>query len=66
MTRRVSLRLRRLLVAEEQQLLQQLEESKETTLERQVKMRERAKNLKDQRERERLQLVSDKMDQLFT
>lgn len=66
MTRRVSLRLRRLLVAEEQQLLQQLEESKETTLERQVKMRERAKTLKDQRERERLQLVSDKMDQLFT
>ncbi|PWA24044.1 hypothetical protein CCH79_00019107 [Gambusia affinis] len=58
-------RLRQLLVEEEQQLLQQLEESKETTLERQVKMRERAKSLKDQRERERLQLVSDKMDQLF-
>lgn len=65
MTRLVSLRLRQLLVEEEQQLLQQLEESKETTLERQVKMRERAKSLKDQRERERLQLVSDKMDQLF-
>jgi hypothetical protein len=40
-------------------------EAEETTLERQAKMRERAKMLKDQREQERLKLVQEKYDQQF-
>lgn len=51
--------------AEEQQLLQEVEEKKETTVERQAKMREKAKVLRERRESERQQLVSDKLDQLF-
>ncbi|GLD56863.1 deoxyribonuclease-2-beta-like protein, partial [Lates japonicus] len=58
-------RLRELLEAEEQQLLQEVEEKKETTVERQAKMREKAKVLRERRESERQQLVSDKLDQLF-
>lgn len=58
-------RLRALLEAEEQQLLQEMEEKKETSVERQAKMRERAKTLRDRRERDREQLVSDKLEQLF-
>lgn len=61
----VHLRLRELLEAEEQQLLQEVEEKKETTVERQAKMREKAKVLRERRESERQQLVSDKLDQLF-
>lgn len=58
-------RLRTLLEEEEQQLLQELEEAKETTVERQAKMREKAKALRMRRESERQQLVSDKQEQLF-
>lgn len=58
-------RLRALLEEEEQQLLQEMEEKKETSMERQAKMRERAKTLRDRRERDREQLVSDKLEQLF-
>ncbi|MEQ2162136.1 hypothetical protein GOODEAATRI_016700 [Goodea atripinnis] len=58
-------RLRQLLEAEEKQLLQELEEMKETTVERLAKMRERAKVLKEKRESERIRLVSEKLDQLF-
>ena len=36
---------------------------KETVLERQARMRERAKSLKDKREAERLNLVEKKLDQ---
>ncbi|XP_034402788.1 cilia- and flagella-associated protein 53 isoform X2 [Cyclopterus lumpus] len=58
-------RLRVLLEVEEQQLLQEMEEKEETSVERQAKMRERAKTLKGERERVRQQLVSEKLDQLF-
>lgn len=50
---------------EEQQFLQEMEEKKETTLERQAKMREKAKVLRDKRESERQQLVSEKLEQQF-
>uniref|UniRef100_A0A0B6ZEC7 Trichohyalin-plectin-homology domain-containing protein n=1 Tax=Arion vulgaris TaxID=1028688 RepID=A0A0B6ZEC7_9EUPU len=42
-----------------------MEEQKETLLERQAKMRERAKFLKDKRESERLAFVQEKYDQQF-
>ncbi|KAK9532096.1 hypothetical protein VZT92_009499 [Zoarces viviparus] len=58
-------RLRVLLETEEQQLLQEMEENMETSVERLAKMRERAKTLRDKRETERQQLVSDKLEQLF-
>ncbi|XP_044029482.1 cilia- and flagella-associated protein 53 [Siniperca chuatsi] len=58
-------RLRVLLEAEEQQLLQEMEEKVETSVERQAKMRERAKALRERRETDRQQLVSDKLEQLF-
>ncbi|CAK6980852.1 deoxyribonuclease-2-beta-like [Scomber scombrus] len=58
-------RLRGVLETEEQQLLQEMEEKKETSVERQAKMRQRARALRDRRETERQQLVSEKLDQLF-
>ena len=42
-----------------------MEESEETVIERQAKMRERAKFLKDKRESERLSVVQEKYDQQF-
>ena len=45
-----------------------LEESdamQETMLERQAKMRERARSMKDRREAERLEVVQQKYDQQF-
>lgn len=42
-----------------------MEAKEETTLERQAKMRERAKFLKEKREAERLELVQEKLDRLF-
>ncbi|XP_031165379.2 cilia- and flagella-associated protein 53 isoform X2 [Sander lucioperca] len=58
-------RLRVLLEEEEQQLLQEMEEKMETSVERQAKMRERAKALRERRETDRQKMVSEKMDQLF-
>ncbi|KAG7219023.1 hypothetical protein INR49_005923 [Caranx melampygus] len=58
-------RLAELLEAEELQLLQELEEAKETMVERQARMRDRARGLRERRERERQQLVAHKMEQLF-
>uniref|UniRef100_A0AAQ4QXH9 Cilia- and flagella-associated protein 53 n=1 Tax=Gasterosteus aculeatus aculeatus TaxID=481459 RepID=A0AAQ4QXH9_GASAC len=58
-------RLRVLLETEEQQLQQEMEEMKETSLEKQAKMRGRAKALREERERERRQLVSHKLEQQF-
>ena len=40
-----------------------MEAKEETTLERQAKMRERAKQLKDKREAERLEIVQQKLDE---
>ncbi|XP_072166700.1 cilia- and flagella-associated protein 53-like [Diadema setosum] len=56
-------RLRELLAAEEVAYLAEMEASQETLLERQAKMRERAKFLKEKREKERLQIVAEKLDQ---
>ena len=50
---------------EEQQYLLEMEQKEETTIERQAKMRERARALKDRRESERLQFVQEKYDQQF-
>jgi len=56
-------RLRDLLAAEEASYLEEMEASQETMLERQAKMRERAKFLKEKREKERLEIVAEKLDQ---
>ncbi|XP_051960807.1 cilia- and flagella-associated protein 53 [Xyrauchen texanus] len=58
-------RLRELLESEEQDLFKEMEAKKETVLERQAKMRERAKTLRERRESERKRIVTDKLDQLF-
>lgn len=58
-------RLRKILEAEEQQYLQEIEARKETSLQRQEKMKEYIKALRERREKERQQLVSDKLEQLF-
>lgn len=56
-------RLRSLLQSEEEQYMQEMASKQETVLERQARMRERAKSLKDKREMERLNLVEKKLDQ---
>jgi hypothetical protein len=56
-------RLRHLLQEEEQQYLSEIGEKQETILERQAKMRERAKYLKEKRESERRALVEEKLEQ---
>lgn len=56
-------RLRNLLAAEEKEYLEEIAASEETMLERQAKMREKAKTLRDKREAERLALVEQKLDQ---
>ena len=56
-------RLRGLLQLEEEQYLQEISSKQETVLERQAKMRERARMLKERRESERLALVEKKLDQ---
>ncbi|XP_033120667.1 cilia- and flagella-associated protein 53-like [Anneissia japonica] len=56
-------RLRELLATEERQYIAEMEASQETILERQAKMRTRAKFLKEKRETERLQVVAEKLDQ---
>ncbi|CAL9682492.1 unnamed protein product [Knipowitschia caucasica] len=58
-------RLRIMLETEEQELLKETEERRETPLERQAKMKERARVLRDIRETQRQQIVSEKMEQLF-
>ena len=58
-------RLREMLRQEEKEYLAAMEAAEETTLERQAKMRERARSLKEKREQERLQFVQDKYDQQF-
>lgn len=58
-------RLRKLLETEEQQYLQEIEARKETSLQRQEKMKEYIQALRERREKERQQLVSDKLEQLF-
>ena len=56
-------KLREMLLEEERSYIQEMEDMEETTLERQAKMRERAKQLKEKRELERQELVAKKLDQ---
>ena len=56
-------RLRQLLAEEEQQYIVEMANKEETVLERQAKMRERAKQLKEKRESERLAFVEEKLEQ---
>ncbi|KAM6905341.1 cilia- and flagella-associated protein 53-like [Xenentodon cancila] len=58
-------RLRQLLEGEEQQLLQEIEQTKETEMERNTRMRERVQILRERKENDRQRLVSSKMEQLF-
>lgn len=58
-------KLRELLANEEACLIQEMEDTQETVIERQAKMRERAKFLKDKRESERLMTVQEKYDLQF-
>ncbi|KAH9524685.1 hypothetical protein Btru_027525 [Bulinus truncatus] len=58
-------KLRDLLATEEANFFKEMDEKQETVLERQAKMRERAKFLKDKRESERLAFVQEKYDQQF-
>lgn len=58
-------KLRALLRKEDAEYTAEMEAAEETVLERQAKMRERAKFLKEKREAERLQFVQDKLDQKF-
>ena len=51
-----------MLDAEEEQYLTDIDAQQETTLERQAKMRARAKALREKREQERLALVEEKLD----
>jgi hypothetical protein len=55
--------LRGLLKSEEEQYLQEMSSKQETVLERQAKMRERARMLRERRESERMALVEKKLDQ---
>ena len=48
---------------EEECYLLEMEEKQETMLERQAKMRERAKFLKEKREKERIEYVDQKLDE---
>ncbi|KAJ8393950.1 hypothetical protein AAFF_G00054830 [Aldrovandia affinis] len=58
-------RLQDMLEAEERELLQEVEAKKETALERQEKMCQRAKTLREKRENNRQKVVTEKLDQLF-
>ena len=52
-----------MLAEEEEEFIAEMEAKQETIEERQQKMVERAKMLKEKRETERLQIVQDKLDQ---
>ncbi|XP_066458657.1 cilia- and flagella-associated protein 53 isoform X2 [Eleutherodactylus coqui] len=58
-------RLKALLETEELEHIKEMESMSETTLERQAKIRERAKSLRERREKERLAIVAEKRDQQF-
>ncbi|KAK3523928.1 hypothetical protein QTP70_016738 [Hemibagrus guttatus] len=58
-------RLRKMLQYEERELLQEMDLKKDTVIERQTRMRERAKYLQEKRESERKKVVAEKLDQLF-
>ena len=55
--------MRQLLQEEEEQYMTEMEAKEETTIERQAKMRQRAKDLREKREGERMSFVMEKLDQ---
>lgn len=50
---------------EESRYMEEMASKQETVIERQSKLRERAKHLKDKREAERLAFVNEKLEQQF-
>lgn len=54
-----------MLESEERELLREMDAKKDTVLERQARMRERATYLKEKRESEREKVVAEKLEQLF-
>lgn len=52
-----------MLAEEQQQYLQEMEAAEETVLERQAKMREKARILKERREMERQDIVQQKLEE---
>jgi len=58
-------KLRDMLLAEEEQYMQEMEAREETIEDRQQQMKERAKFLKEKREAERLAYVEEKLDERF-
>lgn len=58
-------RLRNLLQQEEAEYLHEMASKEETVLERQAKMRDRARSLKEKREAERQAFVNEKLEQQF-
>ncbi|KAM9450650.1 cilia- and flagella-associated protein 53 isoform 2-T2 [Clarias gariepinus] len=56
--------LRKMLESEERGLLQEMETKNDVVLERETRMRERAKYLREKRESERQKVVAEKLDQL--
>ena len=59
----VRFRLREMLREEEESYVAEVAQQVETPIERQAKMRERAKQLREKREVERLEIVQEKLDQ---
>lgn len=54
-----------MLQSEERELFQEMEAKNDTVIDRQARMRERAKYLQEKRESERKKVVAEKLDQLF-
>lgn len=57
------IRLRDLIVSEEEMHFAELASKQETQLERQAKMRERTRYLREKREKERVAVAEEKLDQ---
>jgi len=58
-------KLRNMLSQEEEELVREMDQGRETYLERQAKIRARARELRQKREQERLNVVTDKYEQQF-
>jgi len=57
--------LRKMLSQEEEDLVKEMDQGRETTLERQAKLRAKANELRAKREQERIAIVTDKYEQAF-
>jgi len=58
-------KLRNMLSQEEDDLVQEMDQGRETTIERQAKIRARANDLRTKREQERMAIVTEKYEQAF-